>query len=190
MHTCSLQHRTSLLIPVLSFAGLLALCCSSTSIAAVASSSRSLAPQHVSSQGLKAKRSSLAGKWSGKYSGAFSGTFTLRWTLLGSRLRGSITLKPGRYVQHHRHRARQQDRIWGRRCRRHLYRFRVGQVDVGQLQDRERRRPLERSQDLLTARASVHDCSTAIDLDLLLLVKRHGNPKVSCRRLRPAFIQW
>lgn len=95
MHTCSLQHRTSLLIPVLSFAGLLALCCSSTSIAAVASSSRSLAPQHVSSQGLKAKRSSLAGKWSGKYSGAYSGTFTLRWTLSGSRLRGSITLKPG-----------------------------------------------------------------------------------------------
>ena len=41
----------------------------------------------------------LAGTWSGKYAGAYSGTFTLRWTQVGSKLNGSITLsKPrGKY---------------------------------------------------------------------------------------------
>jgi hypothetical protein len=34
----------------------------------------------------------IAGVWSGRYSGAVSGTFTLRWSLVRSKLRGTIVL--------------------------------------------------------------------------------------------------
>jgi hypothetical protein len=63
-------------IAVLSVAALLAVCCSSTSVAATRPTSK---PK-------------LAGIWSGKYSGSYSGTFTLHWRLTGSKLRGSINL--------------------------------------------------------------------------------------------------
>jgi hypothetical protein len=66
------------MVPVLSLAALLALCCSSISLAATSR-------RH-------AARPSLAGTWSGKYSGAFTGTFTLRWKKTGSTLSGSIRL--------------------------------------------------------------------------------------------------
>lgn len=87
MHTRPVQ-RIPRVIPALSVAALLAVCCASTSIAAVTNSSTTPKP-HVS----------LAGKWSGKYSGAFSGTFKLHWTKSGSKLTGSITLSnpPGTY---------------------------------------------------------------------------------------------
>jgi len=67
-------------------AGVLALAGSGASIAAVASPSGALAPQHLSS---------LTGNWSGSYHGTFSGTFKLHWKQTGSLLKGSITLKPG-----------------------------------------------------------------------------------------------
>ena len=88
MQPCSRQHRMARVIPVVSVTvGLLAICCSGTSIAA---------PTHFSSRQSTPK---LAGTWSGRYSGAVSGTFTLRWTQSGSALRGSIKLSnpPGRY---------------------------------------------------------------------------------------------
>lgn len=69
------RRRISRLVPVLSVAIVVAICCSATAFAAVSAS-----------------RPQLAGTWSGKYSGAYSGTFTLRWTQSGSRLGGSITL--------------------------------------------------------------------------------------------------
>ena len=34
----------------------------------------------------------IAGVWSGKYSGAVSGTFTLHWSLVRSKLKGTIVL--------------------------------------------------------------------------------------------------
>lgn len=34
----------------------------------------------------------IAGTWSGKYSGLYVGKFTLRWRMVGSTLRGTITL--------------------------------------------------------------------------------------------------
>jgi hypothetical protein len=80
MPTRLLRHRLSSVIVVLSVAALLAVCCSSASLAPGASAET------------KAKRPSLAGKWSGQYSGAFSGTFKLHWTQSGSSLSGSITL--------------------------------------------------------------------------------------------------
>jgi hypothetical protein len=76
-----LVRRVSRVIPALSVAAFLAVCCASSSIAAVASSSTK-PKKHVS----------IAGKWSGTYSGAFSGTFKLHWTKSGSKLTGSITL--------------------------------------------------------------------------------------------------
>jgi hypothetical protein len=39
--------------------------------------------------------SGLSGKWSGQYSGTYSGTFTLDWQQSGSKLSGTIVLKPG-----------------------------------------------------------------------------------------------
>jgi hypothetical protein len=69
------RRRISRLVPVLSVAIFVAICCSATAFAAVSAS-----------------RPQLAGTWSGKYSGAYSGTFTLRWTQSGSRLSGSIAL--------------------------------------------------------------------------------------------------
>lgn len=90
MHTCSLQHRISRVIPALSVAALLAMCWSSTSIAAATS------PSKQSGLKLHTVRSSLTGKWSGQYSGAYSGTFKLRWTQSGSRLSGSITFSNAR----------------------------------------------------------------------------------------------
>ena len=76
MRALSLRSR----IPVV--AALLALACSTTALAAGASSS----PK-------------LAGTWSGSYSGAYSGKFTLRWTQSGSKLKGTIALSnpQGRY---------------------------------------------------------------------------------------------
>jgi hypothetical protein len=80
MHARSFQHRISRVIPALSVAALLTVCCS-TSTAAVTSSST---------------KPKLAGKWSGQYSGAYSGTFKLHWTQSGPTLSGSITLSnPG-----------------------------------------------------------------------------------------------
>jgi hypothetical protein len=81
----SLPRRLSLAI-VLSAAAVVVLSCSATSLAATTATVTTFAPRQVGS---------LAGKWSGSYSGAFSGTFTLRWTQTGSRLHGSITLRPG-----------------------------------------------------------------------------------------------
>jgi len=79
------QHRVSRAIGVLSVAALLGVCCSSTAIGAVSSSSKHHPkPKH--------RASPLAGTWTGQYSGAFTGTFTLHWTLSGSILKGSITL--------------------------------------------------------------------------------------------------
>ena len=69
------RRRVSRLVPVLSVAIVVAICCSATAFAAASAS-----------------RPHLAGTWSGKYSGAYSGTFTLRWTQSGSRLSGSIAL--------------------------------------------------------------------------------------------------
>jgi hypothetical protein len=94
IRTRSLPHRLSRTIP-LSVAALVALCCSSVSIAAATSASSNLASQHLSANDSTTKRSSLAGKWAGKYSGAYTGTFTLQWTLTRTRLHGSITLNPG-----------------------------------------------------------------------------------------------
>ncbi len=93
----SRAHRVSRAIPVLSVAALLAVCCSSTSIAAAARSSTQVAPRHLAAKPKpkktpKRKRHPLVGKWSGTYSGAFTGNFKLHWTQTGSRLTGSITL--------------------------------------------------------------------------------------------------
>jgi len=92
MHVYPFRRRVQVLVPVLSIAALLAVCCSATSaIAAVTSSSnlQSKPQKHV-------LNTSLAGTWSGQYSGAFSGTFTIKWTQAGSTLTGSITLtNPG-----------------------------------------------------------------------------------------------
>ena len=72
------QHRISRVIRVLSAAALLAVFCTSTSLAAGGGTSRS--PQ-------------LGGTWKGRYSGSYSGTFTIRWRQLQSgRLKGQITL--------------------------------------------------------------------------------------------------
>jgi hypothetical protein len=83
MHICTPRHGLARAIPALGVAALLALCCS-TGIATAA---------------VSAPKPHLAGTWSGKYSGAFSGTFTLRWTLSGSKLKGTIALSNprGRY---------------------------------------------------------------------------------------------
>jgi hypothetical protein len=92
MDARALHRRIPTLIPALSVAALLVLCCSSTSIASVATVPKSKSRIHLHTR-------LLAGKWSGQYSGAFSGTFTLHWTQTGSRLKGSITLSnpPGTY---------------------------------------------------------------------------------------------
>jgi hypothetical protein len=75
-------NRSARAIRALSLVALLALCFSSTSIAA--KSERTVA------------RSSIAGSWSGTYTGVFSGTFKLHWKQTRSRLTGSITLsRPG-----------------------------------------------------------------------------------------------
>jgi hypothetical protein len=75
-----LRRRIARRLPALWIAGLLALACCSTALAAASASS-----SHVATTG-------LAGKWTGHYGGAVSGHFTLHWRKTGSRLRGSITL--------------------------------------------------------------------------------------------------
>ena len=139
------HHRVVRTIPVLWIALLAAICCAAAS-AAVSSSQ---APA------LKGRRPTLAGTWSGSYQGAFSGTFTLHWTRSGSHLSGTISLSnPSWEIRHQRQRARQRAHIRSRRSGRDLHGHRVGQVHVGQVQDTERRRQLERAQDLLMNRAS------------------------------------
>jgi hypothetical protein len=76
-----LRRGVSRRIPVIWTAGLLAVCCCSTAIAAVSSS-----------RAHEAVQTKLAGKWRGHYSGAFSGKFTLHWKQTRSKLSGSITL--------------------------------------------------------------------------------------------------
>lgn len=75
------RRRTSHVIPVLSIAALLAVCCS---VAAAGAATRPL---------------QVAGTWKGTYSGVVSGKFTVHWTQTGSKLAGSITLSNphGRY---------------------------------------------------------------------------------------------
>ena len=75
------RRRTRLTARAVWIAGLIAVCCSSTAVAAV-SSSRSHA----------ATESKLAGKWKGHYSGAVSGHFTIHWKQTGTRLHGTIKL--------------------------------------------------------------------------------------------------
>ena len=79
-----LRQRVRRVVPFVSVAAFLAVCCSGTSIAAGTGSSTT--PK-------------LAGTWSGKYSGPYSGSFTLHWTQARSRLSGSIKLSnpPGTY---------------------------------------------------------------------------------------------
>jgi hypothetical protein len=67
-------------LPALWIAGILALACCGTALAA------------ANSHRLTAPRSTLAGKWTGSYSGAVSGHFTIHWKQTGSRLHGHITL--------------------------------------------------------------------------------------------------
>ena len=68
-------------LPALWIAGLLALACCGTALAAASASN-----SHA------ATKSRLAGKWKGHYSGAVSGHFTIHWRQTGSQLRGNITL--------------------------------------------------------------------------------------------------
>ena len=68
-------------LPALWVAGVLALACCGTALAAATAAS-----SHAASE------AKLAGKWKGHYSGAVSGHFTLRWRQTGSQLHGSITL--------------------------------------------------------------------------------------------------
>lgn len=60
---------------VVRLAAIVAVCSSSTALAAVSSST----PR-------------LAGTWSGRYGGAFAGTFKLHWSQSGSKLTGTIAL--------------------------------------------------------------------------------------------------
>jgi hypothetical protein len=82
------RHGVSRRVHAVWLAGLLAVCCSSSAIAAVSSSRAHVAVQ-----------TKLAGKWRGHYSGAFSGKFTIHWRQAGSELTGSIALSnpKGRY---------------------------------------------------------------------------------------------
>jgi hypothetical protein len=75
-----LRRRITRRLPALWIAGLFALACCGTALAATSASS-----SHVATTG-------LAGKWKGHYSGAVSGHFTIRWQQTGSRLHGNITL--------------------------------------------------------------------------------------------------
>lgn len=74
-------------LPALWIAGILALACCGTTLAA--------ASAHHPPQ----PKSKLAGKWTGSYSGAVSGHFTIRWKQTGALLHGHITLSnpQGRY---------------------------------------------------------------------------------------------
>jgi hypothetical protein len=69
---------------VMGAAALLAICSSTSTAHAAASTTRPL----------------LAGTWSGTYSGAYSGTFTIHWRKSGSRLSGTIILSnpSGKYA--------------------------------------------------------------------------------------------
>ena len=71
------QHVTSRLLPALWVAALLAVVCSSASIAS----------------GTSASNAKLGGIWSGSYSGSYAGTFTIHWRQKSSgALTGTITL--------------------------------------------------------------------------------------------------
>jgi hypothetical protein len=71
------QPATWRLLAVLSLVALLAVVCSSTSIAS----------------GTRYSTAKLGGTWSGSYSGSYKGTFTIHWTQGRSgALKGSITL--------------------------------------------------------------------------------------------------
>ncbi len=92
------RRRTRLTARAVWIAGLIAVCCSGTAVAAV-SSSRSHA----------VIESKLAGKWKGHYNGAVSGHFTIHWKQTGTKLSGTITLSnpKGKYgitgsVRHHK----------------------------------------------------------------------------------------
>ncbi len=76
-----LRRRSLSTARVLGIAGLLAVCCTGTAIAAV-HSSRSHA----------VTATKLAGKWKGHYSGAVSGHFTIHWKQTGTKLSGTIKL--------------------------------------------------------------------------------------------------
>jgi hypothetical protein len=86
MRTRPLDHRSRLVMPVLALAALLVLCASGNSLAAVTTVPKGK-PKNP-----KVLVGPLTGTWTGTYSGAFSGNFTLRWTQIGSKLHGSITL--------------------------------------------------------------------------------------------------
>jgi hypothetical protein len=75
-----LRRKVTRRLPALWIAGLLALACCSTALAAATAHH-----QHP-------PKSRLAGKWTGSYSGAVSGNFTIHWKQTGKRLHGSITL--------------------------------------------------------------------------------------------------
>jgi hypothetical protein len=70
-------------LPALWVAGLIALACCGTALAARSSSSA----HHPSKP-----KSMLAGKWTGSYGGAVSGHFTIHWKQAGSKLTGTIKL--------------------------------------------------------------------------------------------------
>ena len=67
-------------VSALWIAGLLAVCCAGTALAAAGSSST------------HATTAKLAPKWKGQYSGAVSGHFTLHWKQTGTKLSGTISL--------------------------------------------------------------------------------------------------
>ena len=71
------QHMTSPFLPALCAAALLAVVCSSASIAS----------------GTSVSNAKLGGTWAGTYSGSYAGTFTIRWRQASSgALTGKITL--------------------------------------------------------------------------------------------------
>ena len=71
------QHVTSRLLSALCVAALLAVVCSSESIAS----------------GTNASNAKLGGTWSGSYSGSYAGTFTIHWRQKSTgALTGTITL--------------------------------------------------------------------------------------------------
>ena len=75
------RKELGLKLPALWIAGILALACCGTALAAANASS-----SHA------ATGAKLAGTWKGHYGGAVSGHFTIHWKKTGSRLHGTITL--------------------------------------------------------------------------------------------------
>jgi hypothetical protein len=75
------RRRFPRVVPALWIAGLLAVCCTGTALAARSSSSTQAAAQ-----------AKLSGKWKGHYGGAVSGHFTIHWRQTGTKLSGTIAL--------------------------------------------------------------------------------------------------